>query len=501
VVALQLLLIVSAAFGAVVLGAAEIEFRRDLPYTVRLAASLGNSRYDERLAELEPEHGRDVLREALLADPRASSLWISLGLMEERATEENSREKRLLEKALAERNRPAHRITEKPVPEDVFGDFRAARFAFESAFRLDQQYAPAWALANFCVRRGDQDCFWRAASRALARAPVWAAASAESFPNLTDLRPLLDLASRMEPSPVGVLDRLESGVAGEARPPDPISSLRATLWTSPNAPYATAASVAAPLERAYLDDLIGKSQWEEGETVARRIASELTRTELAGAEGARRGVPDYVCQETPRAASLDASDTARMDDFVTRLIGVGRAPAAVRMWNEYAGFRALDPSRGLSLTNGDFRREPRNTAFDWRLRSESAASERPRRVFDGIEPLWTPSQLEFRFSGDEPEQSQLAEQWLPLVQQSYRFTFEYQTRAMPSPSGIRWEIAAGQPLANAPSLEPSTGWQTAQWNFRGVEGATPLRLVYRRAPGTMRARGSFFLRRVRLDFL
>jgi tetratricopeptide (TPR) repeat protein len=524
-VAIQLTLIVLGAFGVLALGAAEAEFRRDTPDAVRRAASLGNSRYEERLAELDPEHARDILREALRADPRAASVWISLGLKEEHSAEAGLREKSLrerglLEKSSADKSLIGNRAARKIVAGDRLGDFRFAREAFEAAFRVDQQYAPAWALANFCFRRGDQECFWRAASRAVARAPAWAQAPAPGYPNLTDLAPLLELASRMDPSPAYVLDRLSSGVPGAEsstslgatlgttrgtpleRTPGTtfvrrFATLVATLRATPYAtPYATAASVAAPLERAYLDDLIGKSQWEDAEMVARRMSSELARSEVP-----RGGAPD----EAPQ----DPSDAARLDDFVTRLIAAGRALAAVGLWNEYAGFAALDVARGFSLTNGDFGHEPRNAGFDWRLGFGPAAAGYSRRTdsahagpaSDGIEPQWTPFQLEFRFTGEEPEQRQLAEQWLPLGQQRYRLSFEYETRSLPSPTGIRWEFATTETSAEAPSLEPSAGWRTAQWSFGGAAGLAPLRLIYNRAPGTVRARGSFLIRRVRLEFL
>lgn len=546
--AVQLALTVSAAFGVVALAGAEVEFRRDRPDAVQRAAALGNSRYAERLADLDPERARGILREALRADPRAASLWILLGLTEERFAEKSGREERQPEGRSAEKSLSGdHPARKKIVVEESFHDFRLARAAFETAFRVDQQYAPAWALANFCFRRGDQGCFWRAASRAVSRAPSWAAAPSPGYPNLTDLAPLFELASRMDPSPAGVLDRLESGVPGEGHPTRTTSAagkllgciLRLPLDTAPGtalasryatpftrpfatrvvayaapyaAPYATAASVAAPLERAYLDLLIGTSQWEEAEIVARRISSRLI-----GSETGSRLKPDSALSQRLDRARPDASgrtregasDAACLDDFVTRLIAAGRAPAAVGLWNEYKGFAALDPARGWSLTNGDFEREPTNAGFDWRLGpGPGAAGDSGRNLFghvravsEGVEPLWTPSQLEFRFTGEEAEQRQLAEQWLPLGPRRYRLSFEYETRSLPSPTGIRWELAAKEPLAEAPSLEPSASWRAALWNFGGDEGLARLRLIYHRVPGTVRARGSFLVRRVRLEVL
>ena len=524
---MRLALLASAAFGVLALGTAEVEFRRDTPEAVRCAASLGASRYDVRLAEFEPERARDILRKALRADPRAASVWISLGLLEERVAEENSRtasarKKRMPEGSRAGMGAPAQRDARNRAKYDHFEGFRGAREAFETAYRVDGQYAPAWALANFCFRRGDQDCFWRAASRAVARAPLWASAPADGVFSLTDLGPIVDLASRMDSSPIRVLDRLAGGIADVGRPAmwgtilqrniseTTLGAIFAVSAAPPGAsdaypgrlPYATPVSIIAPLERAYLDELIdneriGQSRWDDAEMVARRVSGELVRS----------GEPDAL--QTPSRARQAAADTARLDDFVTRLIDAGRPQAAVDLWNEYAGFAPLSPDRGFSLTNGDFARQPRNTGFDWRLHfgppflggDRRSASANEAGASDGIATLWTPSQLEFRFSGGELEQCQLAEQWLPLVPRSYRLRFEYETRDLPSPTGFHWEIGDRYASNSATTLVAAADWRAAQWDFSGVERLAPLRLVYRRAPGTVRGRGSFLVRHVRLEVL
>ncbi|HEV2198926.1 MAG TPA: hypothetical protein VGR73_03825 [Bryobacteraceae bacterium] len=446
-----LALMASAALGVIVLAAAEAEYYRDTPAAVRAAASIGDTRYRERLAELvaldNPLAANEVLREAARSDPRSASAWISLGLSEERLAEARLN---VEERPTEVRLKKEGRLPKRPLGEGRrAGDFARAREAFESAFRVDRQYAPAWALANFCFRRGDQECFWGAASRAAAQAPALEEASASGSPgsaNLTDLRPLLDLASRMEPSPAAVLDR---------------------LGAKTNSPFAPA------MERAYLDGLIGQSRWDDAMTIARRLA---------------------MRSPTHR----DASDILRFDDLVTRLIAAGRASLAVGLWNDYSGYAALDPERGLSLTNGDFSRAPRNAGFDWRIGSPAGDSARARPP-DGVERLWAPSVLEFRFAGGEPEQAPLAEQWLPLAARFYRLRFEYRTRDMPSPTGVHWERAAEA----ASSLEPCpSAWCSAQWSFSAArETWAPLRLVYRREPATARARGSLLLRNVRLEAL
>ena len=462
--ALQIALIVSAMFGIFALTAGEAEFRRDTLEAVRKAAStLGSSRYYEHLAELEPVHARAILRSAVSADPRGSLLWTKLGLVEERSEEAR------LAKDGPQGGRSAAETFSNPS-----SDFQFAREAFETAFRVDVQYAPAWALANFCFRRADQECFWRAASRAALRAPALEFASATDTTTVIDLVPLLDLASRVEPSPARVIERL--------------SNSGGTPGTAAGAPLAVS------LERAFLDDLIGKNQWDDAVTVARNLSTE----------------PARAAEKKSDAAHLEALDMARLDDLVTRLIGVGRTSAAIQLWNDYSGFTALDPKHGLSLTNGDFDREPRGSGFDWRLSLLSPGSANfgradsggARPVPDGVETWWTPSQLEFRLTGEGPEQIQLAEQMLPLGRRIYRMRFDYATRGLPSPTGIRWVLASEGAAVSSPSLEPSMAWKSAQWSFSAPgESLAPLRLVYRRAPASARARGSLLLRRVRLEAL
>jgi hypothetical protein len=512
--AVRLGLFLAAVCGILRLAAAEIEFRDDTPATVLRAASIGNSEYRERLAELQPEQAREVLRQAALADPRAASVWISLGLLEERLGERRLAEtrglkKRGLEKPSFEKRGLEGRGAAEPgaekrggekrnvekhdvekydvekhdvekrdveqiaVPDAVAGassgDFGLAREAFETAVRVDHQYAPAWALANFCFRQADPECFWRAAVRAAARAPALADPAQV---NLTDLRPLLDLAGRMEPAPLAVLDRLSLPERNprEGTRADTLAE-GVTAWR------------AAHMEKAYLDDLIGQNRWEDAVMVARRVASHR-----------------------------DAANTARLDDFVTRLLVAGRAGAAIDLWNRYAGFAVLDPARGLSLTNGDFASAPREAGFDWRLGlpASETVSASGRQPSGGIEPRWTPALVEFRFPGGELEQTELAEQWLPLRAGTFRLRFEYLTRDLPSPTGIRWEFAGreataaarAEARAEAPPFEPSERWREAQWKFSAAsQGVAPLRLIYRREPGTERARGTLLLRRVRLEVL
>jgi hypothetical protein len=152
-----------AALAAIRLAVAETVFRRDTVAAVKLAISIEGSapsaEFEERLAELDPEHAREALQRAVAANSQSSRAWIGLGLLQE-TTGNSSAEDSLLQAA-----------------------------------RVDHQYLPAWTLANFYFRRGDEEQFWPWANRAA---------------RLTydDFRPLLRLCDQFERDPAKLLAHL-----------------------------------------------------------------------------------------------------------------------------------------------------------------------------------------------------------------------------------------------------------------------------------------------------
>jgi tetratricopeptide (TPR) repeat protein len=178
-----------AAGATLRLALAETLFLQPDAATSRRAAFAGNARYFELWAQLALDP-RAELRAAIALNPYQSAAWLALGLAFER------------ERDLGEASR-----------------------ALAQASRVDRQYLPAWTEANFAFRSADAAHFWYAARRAAALA-------------YDDLRPLLDLASHLEPDPLVALDRL-----GDS----------------------------ARLERAYLDFLIGKGRLDAAQAVASRL--------------------------------------------------------------------------------------------------------------------------------------------------------------------------------------------------------------------------------------
>jgi hypothetical protein len=138
-------------------------FRTDTAAAVKLAISIEGSapsvEFEERLAELDPEHARAALGRALAANPQSSPAWIGLGMWQERNREADAEDSLL------------------------------------QAARVDHQYLPAWSLANFYFRRGDEKSFWPWAGRA-------------AHLTYDDFRPLLRLCDQFERDPAKLLAHL-----------------------------------------------------------------------------------------------------------------------------------------------------------------------------------------------------------------------------------------------------------------------------------------------------
>jgi hypothetical protein len=95
------------------------------------------------------------------------------------------------------------------------------------------------------------------------------------------------------------------------------------------------------------------------------------------------------------------------------------------------------------------------------------------------------------------------EQRLPLRAGKYQLRFEYSTRDLTKPMGIRWDVEGARAASDlGVSLPPSEQWREASCAFSiTAAGIAPLRLLYRREPGAERARGTFFVRHVRWEVL
>src|ERR1022692_4554754 len=120
-----------------------------------------------------------------------------------------------------------------------------------------------------------------------------------------------------------------------------------------------------------------------------------------------------------------------------RLIADDRAGQAIRIWNKLAElhripYPVLAPDSGRSLTNGDFTMLPISQGFDWRLPGVG-----------GVATLLDerPAGLRISFSGRQPENCDMLNQFLPVVENSnYELRFPYRTAGIAPNTGLGWRI-------------------------------------------------------------
>jgi O-antigen ligase len=150
-----------ATFYAARLAYADALYRRATPESVNQAVRVASrAEYLFTLAQLEPEHAARHLQAALIDNPYDTKARIALAQERELSGDATDAERLLLEAA-----------------------------------RLDRQFAPAWALANFYLRRNSADPFWSWAQRA----------AAMSF---SDRRALFDLCFLTSDDAAAVFERI-----------------------------------------------------------------------------------------------------------------------------------------------------------------------------------------------------------------------------------------------------------------------------------------------------
>jgi len=183
---LLLLFVGAVLFLTIRLAVAEADFRLD-------PESALHSTFWVRAANLATfGSSPEELRAAVRSNPRLAPAWIQLGLDAE-----------------------------------ADGNLQEAEMDLLQAARVDHLYLPAWTLANFYFRRGDEDNFWPWARRATRL-------------TFDDYRPLLRLADALDTSPEQVAIRLGGS---------------------------------APLLRAYLDLMINAHRPDSAREIARLLAA------------------------------------------------------------------------------------------------------------------------------------------------------------------------------------------------------------------------------------
>jgi hypothetical protein len=142
--------------------------------------------------------------------------------------------------------------------------------------------------------------------------------------------------------------------------------------------------------------------------------------------------------------------------------------------------------------NGEFNREPLPVAFDWTLPE-----------FPGLHSWPGSSGLETEFSGEEPENCLIAEQYLTLAPGRYSLSYSYHTTGIAPGTGIRWQILdakTGNTVAESEALSSDEQTRT-NWTFVIPDGVSiqRLRLAYQRALGTPRISGTLLVISTRIQ--
>ena len=180
-----------------------------------------------------------------------------------------------------------------------------------------------------------------------------------------------------------------------------------------------------------------------------------------------------------------ASDRPMMFTIVNSLILSNDASAASTLWQLLIQQKWV-ATDGAIPYNASFQRDPLGASFDWLLPE-----------YPGLHSWPGPSGLETEFSGNQPDDSVIAEQTEVLKPGNYAMSYSYRTTDIAATSGIRWQIIdaeTGAVLQESPYLSSDASLYSG-FGFT-VPDTTRLlrvRLLYRRALGTTRISGMLYL--------
>lgn len=211
------------------------------------------------------------------------------------------------------------------------------------------------------------------------------------------------------------------------------------------------------LVRQYLSFLIDKDQLDALATVAPRLV--------------RVGNP-----ETDRVFLLEA---------VNRLVAANKGAGAYGVWKSMVDHHWVAGDLTVP-NNGEFNREPLPVAFDWSLPE-----------YPGLHSWPGSSGLETEFTGEEPENCIIAEQYVTLAPGRYSLSYSYHTTGIALETGIHWQVfdaKTGTTIAESDALSSETQAQKS-WLFAIPKGVPMqrLRLAYQRTLGTPRVSGTLLV--------
>ena len=187
----------------------------------------------------------------------------------------------------------------------------------------------------------------------------------------------------------------------------------------------------------------------------------------------------------------EIADRSLILTIVDRLIASNDQAPAVALWHALIVQHWIDAD--LSAPNNPrFAREPLPVGFDWTIPEETGLHSWPGS-----------SGLETEFSGVQPDEATVADQVLALGPGSYTVTYSYRTADVAPDTGLHWQMidpSSGLVLAESADLSSEASVKSA---FQAsIPADTPfvrLRLLYHRALGTPRIKGTLRIEWVRIE--
>jgi tetratricopeptide (TPR) repeat protein len=326
--------------------------------------------------------------------------------------------------------------------EEFRGNSAKAESFLVRAAEIDHQFKPAWTLANYYYRAGQPDKSWPMIRRILNLDPL-------GF----DTAPVFELCWRQ--------------AAGNT-----VGFSRTILGLIPG-------SGNLPIQYLYF-----------------LIATHRT-------EAALDAWPEALAAADP----ADSSDTQTLIGFADFLAGGDRLSEAVTIWNQlvergiiHSG--RLDPVRGVSVADPDFRFTSLSKAFGWRV------ADVPGVFASGFS-----GSVRFEITGDEDQSVQLLSVFAPVLSAArYRLRWKSDGSSLTSPQdpGFKFLItqkqigqAPGEVVTECPPLLSPDKRETCDFTSAGTKPAqieqARIDLRYTRAPGTTRVSGVLQLFDVHLE--
>lgn len=202
---------------------------------------------------------------------------------------------------------------------------------------------------------------------------------------------------------------------------------------------------------------------------------------------------DALAAAAPRLVRVGNpnADRALLLNVVNQLVGANNGLGASRVWKSMIERHWVVGDATLP-NNGEFNREPLPVVFDWTLPE-----------YPGLHSWPGSSGLQTEFTGEEPEDCIIAEQYLTLPPGSYNLSYSYHSTGIAPDTGIRWQILdakTGAVVTESEALSSDAQKQTS-WRF-AIPNGDPLqrlRLDYQRALGTSRISGTLLVLSTRIQ--